>query len=284
MATDPDRRDLILSCGAALHHLLVALAAQGVPARVERLPDAHDYGHLATVTVQPGAGHHGDPALFQFISRRRTDRRRMSHRPVPPGHLTELAKHAERAGTRLLPITGEAMRDRLTKALAAGVHRQEYSAGYAIELELWTRRYAAARDGIPTTNITPSATYGPSAAPLRRFPHGQLHQPRQSSDQVSAIDAAELLVIATTNDAVLDRLQAGEATSAVLLNAARLGQATTPLSQGVEIDATRQAIQRDVLHAPEHPQLLIRVGWPASTAAELPATPRRDLSSVLLPV
>src|SRR5689334_15718765 len=129
VATDPDRRDLVLSCGAALHHLLVALAAQGVPARVERFPDAHDYGHLATVTVQPGAGHHGDPELFRFISRRRTDRRRMSHRPVPPGHLAELAEHAERAGTRLLPITGEAMRDRLTKALTAGVHRQEYSAG-----------------------------------------------------------------------------------------------------------------------------------------------------------
>jgi hypothetical protein len=26
-ATDPDRRDLVLSCGAALHHLQVALAA-----------------------------------------------------------------------------------------------------------------------------------------------------------------------------------------------------------------------------------------------------------------
>ena len=32
VATDPDRRDLVLSCGAALHHLLVALAAQGLEA------------------------------------------------------------------------------------------------------------------------------------------------------------------------------------------------------------------------------------------------------------
>ena len=90
-------------------------------------------------------------------------------------------------------------------------------------------------------------------------------------------------MIATSGDQVLDRLRAGEATSAVLLAATRLGLATTPLSQGVEIDATRQAIQRKVLHVPEQPQLLIRVGWPASTAAELPATPRRDLHSVLLP-
>jgi hypothetical protein len=83
---------------------------------------------------------------------------------------------------------------------------------------------------------------------------------------------------------VRDRLEAGEAASAVLLAATRLGLATTPLSQGIEIEATRRAIQRDVLHAPLHPQLLIRVGWPEPTAAELPTTPRRDLRSVLLPV
>jgi hypothetical protein len=37
-----------------------------------------------------------------------------------------------------------------------------------------------------------------------------------------------------------------------------------------------------VLHMPEQPQLILRVGWPASGAAELPPTPRRDLRSVLL--
>ncbi len=92
-----------------------------------------------------------------------------------------------------------------------------------------------------------------------------------------------MLVITTPGDDVPDRLRAGEATSAVLLAATRLGLATTPLSQGVEIDATRRAIQQDVLHVPEHPQLLIRIGWPATAAEELPVTPRRDLRSVLLP-
>jgi hypothetical protein len=81
----------------------------------------------------------------------------------------------------------------------------------------------------------------------------------------------------------VDRLRAGEAVSAVLLAATRFGLGTTPLSQGVEVDAVRQAIQRDVLHVPEQPQLVLRVGWPASGAAELPPTPRRDLHSVLLP-
>ena len=33
---------------------------------------------------------------------------------------------------------------------------------------------------------------------------------------------------------------------------------------------------------PEQPQLVLRVGWPATHAAELPDTPRRDLASVLV--
>ena len=47
--------------------------------------------------------------------------------------------------------------------------------------------------------------------------------------------------------------------------------------------AGRKALQHQVLHIPEHPQLIIRIGWPATAAAELPPTPRRDLRSVLLP-
>ena len=70
------------------------------------------------------------------------------------------------------------MRDRLTAALAEGAHRQEFSAGYATELELWTRRYTAARDGVPITSIAPAPVGAVHPTPLRRFPRGQLAQPR----------------------------------------------------------------------------------------------------------
>jgi len=90
-------------------------------------------------------------------------------------------------------------------------------------------------------------------------------------------------VLATPSDGPLDRLRAGEALSAVLLAATRLGLATTPLSQALEVDAIRKELRHQVLHIPEYPQLIIRIGWPATAAAELPPTPRRGLSSVLLP-
>ena len=112
VATDPDRRDLVLSCGAALHHLLVALAARGLEAAVDRFPDPDDTGHLATVTLRPGAGLAADPALQRAIDRRRTDRRRMSHRPVPPEHLRLLDEHARRVGAVLIPVTDPATRQK----------------------------------------------------------------------------------------------------------------------------------------------------------------------------
>jgi hypothetical protein len=129
--------------------------------------------------------------------------------------------------------------------------------------------------------LPPAGLIGQS--PLRRFPRGQLSQPQQLPGHGSADDAAELLVIATADDDPLDWLRAGEATSAVLLAATRMGLATTPLSQAVEVGTSRRELQHEVLRVPEHPQLIIRVGWPASGATELPVTPRRDLSSVLLP-
>jgi hypothetical protein len=55
-ATDPDRRDLILSCGAALHHVQVACAARGLAVEVDRLPDPQNSGHLATVAIRLGPG------------------------------------------------------------------------------------------------------------------------------------------------------------------------------------------------------------------------------------
>src|SRR2546423_300252 len=53
-ATDPEGRDLLLSCGAALHHLQVALSAVALACSVQYLPDPENRDHLATVTMAPG--------------------------------------------------------------------------------------------------------------------------------------------------------------------------------------------------------------------------------------
>ena len=285
VATDPDARDLVLSCGAALHHLVVALAAQGVDAQVDRLPDPDDVTHLSTVTLRSGAGPAADATLAPQIPLRRTDRRRMSHRPVPADLLHELAEHARGAGAVLVPTNRGDLRARLTAALADAARQQQEAPGYVTELTVWTHRYAGAHDGIAPGNLAASSVGAPldTPSPMRAFPQGRLAQPGPPLGHGLADDAAELVVVATPGDDVLDRLRAGEATSAVLLAATRAGLSTTPLSQGMEVDATREAIRFDILPMAETPQLILRLGWPATGAATLPTTPRRPLSAVLLP-
>ncbi|WP_214364411.1 Acg family FMN-binding oxidoreductase [Pseudonocardia sp. H11422] len=279
VGTDPDGRDLMISCGAALHHLRVALAGLGAATDVERLPDPEDRDHLATVRTRTGPPDRTEAALFGQLGRRHTDRRPFSSRPVPPATLSALGERAAKLGASLHPIIDAQARQRLETVLAEAAARQPYIFGYPAELAIWTRRYAGARDGVP-----PSALPGPGARAegpgLRRFPTGRLTAPQ---DVDPNDDAGVLMVLTTPRDDELDRLRAGEATSAVLLAATRSGLASVPLSQSLEVVATREQLRRDVLGVPDEPQLVIRVGWAREGAAALAETPRRRLTSVLLP-
>ncbi|OLT14312.1 hypothetical protein BJF78_02335 [Pseudonocardia sp. CNS-139] len=283
-ATDPDRRDLLLSCGAALQHLQVALAARGLYADVRRFPDPEDARHLATVLVGP-AGDDVDAAsaaLYPAITARRTDRRRMSHRPVPAGHVWVLREHARRAGAVLVPVADAAARRRFLALLAEAGVRQANEPGYAAELRTWTNRLPGSHDGVPAGNLAGPLPRPAGLTGLRAFGPGA---PAQETPPPGAPldDAAALLVLATRTDDVLARLRAGEAAGAVLLAATGMGLATTPLSQAVEIGATRREMRTGLLHIPEHPQLVLRSAGPRRTPARWPR-PAPALHAVLLPV
>ena len=72
-AIDPDGRDLVIRCGAALHHLRTALAALGWHTTVHRIPNLDQPHHLAAVEFSPHDPTDRDVALAATISRRRTD-------------------------------------------------------------------------------------------------------------------------------------------------------------------------------------------------------------------
>lgn len=280
--TDPDRRDLVVSCGAALHHLRVGLAGRDLAVQVDRLPDPDNLGHLATVAIVSGRGDAELGALLPSIARRRTDRRRMSRGSVPASVVHACVEQGEREGAWLRQVTGPGRR-RLIAALATAARDQQLSPGYAAELRLWTRRYAGSQDGITPDSVATPLIGLTGASPLRRFGSGRLRQPAHPTGTGPADDAAEFLIVTTGGDDMLCWLRAGEATSAALLTATRLRLATTPLSQAIEIATSRAQLRHGVLNNVGNPQLIVRIGWPATAADELVPTPRRDLRSVLLP-
>ena len=75
---DPDGHMMLVSCGAALHHAAVALAAAGYRTHVERTGEAH--GLVARLRVD-GVGEPDPVAVrrLEAVPRRHTDRR-----PVAP--------------------------------------------------------------------------------------------------------------------------------------------------------------------------------------------------------
>ena len=278
IAIDLDGRDLLLSCGAALHHLVVALAGLGWSARIERLPDPESSDHLARLHPVTASPSPGTAALAAAIVRRRTDRRRFSARPVGEDLLAALSEYAAGGGAELHVVADADARRRLIEIMAASASLQRQQLGYAAELAKWTGRYTGAGDGIESGTAT-SGMDRPGEVPMRPFPHAGLAQSPHSFEHD---DASALMVLATGRDDRLAVLRAGEAASAVLLAATNLGLATTPLGQPLEVPQTRASISEHIVGPQLWPQLVLRVGWAQPGAPDLPPTPRRHLEHVLL--
>ncbi|UXA18310.1 nitroreductase family protein [Mycobacterium sp. SMC-4] len=99
--SEADRRDVLLGCGAVLHHCAVALAAAGWASRIQRFPD--DDGMLARVALDPRPAGNGSRDLAGAISRRRSDRRPFGG-ALPAGTLELLVIRAERFGVELAVV------------------------------------------------------------------------------------------------------------------------------------------------------------------------------------
>ncbi|MCV7368694.1 NAD(P)H nitroreductase [Mycolicibacterium duvalii] len=267
--TDPDGRDLLLSCGAALNHCAVALAALGWQAKIHRFPNPADPCHLAAVEVYRYPAAELDIALAAAIPRRRTDRRHYSSWPVPRGDIALMGARAARAGVILRRIDDlEALRRLVDEAAS----RHLADPGYLTELTTWSGRYASTA-GVPARSV-PGAN-GTGSVPLRSFAGGVLAQPEGvEADEENAV----VVALGTVADDRLSRLRAGEAASIVMLTATAQGLASCPITEPLEVPDTRATVRSDVFGADAYPQIMLRIGWAPVNADPLPSTPRRDIA------
>ena len=275
--TDPRGRDLAMSCGAALHHLQIALAAAGWATRVHRLPNPRHSDHLASVEMSPMTPTDEDLILAAAITHRRSERRRLSSRAVPNQLVQRLADAAQASGGLLAAAADPDVRARLVAAAVEAAARQNSAAGYRAELVEWSGRGRLSDDGVPAANVP---ARGVAERTLRAFAAGEAVEAEPAAD---AGGADELLLLATTSDDLRSQLLAGEALSAVLLTGTAMGLATCPLTQPLEVEETRRTIRDELLGGSWTPQALVRVGWLPTSIDPLPETPRRSLDEVLSP-
>jgi nitroreductase len=250
--TDPDTRLATLSCGAALHHARVTLAAQGWRVTVVRLPDRADPDHLAQVHVE-GRAPLDPPSILDLrtIPLRHTDRRQVTGEPVGPEQMNAITAAVTTEGTWLHTLT----RDQVLDLTAATDHAQCVEAdepAWQAELGYWTGGDWPAGTGIRATAIPDRATR--TTVPGRDFGHhGEL--------PVSAAhdEAAVFVMLYGRTDTPLDWLRAGEALSSGWLVALQRGVCLLPHSVAIETVGTRQAM-RVMLASTGHPYLLLRLG------------------------
>jgi nitroreductase len=251
-ATDPEGRMLMVSCGTALHHAVVALAAQGYRADVLRLPDPGQPDHLATVTLADHGGVTPEAMrLYQAIAMRHTDRRPVTDTPVDPDALLALVKAVQAQGASLHVLR----RDQVIELAAAASYAQKTEnsdEAFRAELAYWAGGARPAGSGVPGTAIPESVPQ--TTVPERDF--GQLGTLPVSAEHDTA---ASYVIVYREDDSPEAWLRAGEALSAAWLTATELGVSVLPLSAAVEVVTTRQTL-RQMLFGIGYPQIVLRLG------------------------
>jgi nitroreductase len=264
-ATDPQGRLLAISCGAALHHALVALRAQGWTAEVDTAPDPDRPDLLATLTAgtrTPVTAR--GRQLFEALATRRTDRRPVSDQPVPAPALAAI-QEAVTGRARLQALTRDQVLD-LASAADAAANVESADPAIRAELAYWTGR--SARGGVGLT-----AAVLPGHAPHTTVPDRDFGRAGTLVVGPGHDRAATYLLLYGDDDEPASWLRAGEALSAAWLTAEVLGVSVLPLSVAIEVAGTRQVLRR-LLSGLGHPYLVLRVGIADPDQPGPPHTPR----------
>jgi hypothetical protein len=272
--TDRSGREAIISCGAVLDHLRVAMLAAGWDAVIERFPNPSDPDHLASIELR-SVDHVTDAQRDRAdaILQRRTDRLPLG-RPTDWRLFEPVLRSTIDDSLATLDVLSDDVRPRLVEAsrLTEALRRDDSS--YHAELDWWTSPFVAT-EGVPPSALVSDKEH-------RRVDVGRIFPVRSHQDRRPEVemDWSKILVLSTPQDARADVLRCGEVLSSVLLECTMAGMATCTLTHLIEVDDSRDIV-RSLIEQRGQPQVLIRAGI-APAMEVLPApTPRRPLSDVL---
>ncbi|QWF83991.1 nitroreductase family protein [Amycolatopsis sp. CA-230715] len=253
-ATDPGQRELLMSCGAALLNLRVAIHARGIDPATTLCPRRDEPDLLAT--VRPFAKRSIDTRIALLagaVATRRTNLGPFSPRPVPATALNAMrfAAESERAW---MPRLDSAQLFRLRELVLAADRAQRGNAAVQRERNTWT-------GGAPVV------------AHARGGDEWVLHECGASDP----LGTPAVVVIGSVEDGHADRIRVGQAMQKVLLTATAAGLSASFVAPPVEVPSARAEL-RQVLGGGIWPQIVLRVGY----GGPVPSTPRRPLHDVIV--
>ena len=270
---DPDNREMIMSCGAALANFLIAARHFGFATIVDELEPRY---MLARVGLEKGGiATEEEQKLFRAIVQRRTNRQLFSGRVVPVSLLSAFEGIAGREGTSFQVVQGEEARYAVASLIATADHLLWSDERFRQEIAMWTRpAHSQSRDGVPAYAFGKGdmASYlGPLK--IRTF----MDNEETDGGHHLAGGSPVLAVLWTFTDTWYDWFAVGQALERILLYARAAEVWASFFSQPIEVAALRTNL-RDTLGRTDFPQLVLRMGY----GTEVPPTPRRSVRDVLL--
>lgn len=271
---DPDGREAVLACGAAVLNIRLALARGGLSCAVSVLPDRRRPELLATLRVGVGRRASADDVrLADVIDTRHTNRRPFAEAPVPSAVRHALTRAASEEGAGLPLLTDPASFDTFAALLRRAEHVQRHDPAFAAELAAWSH-HGERHDGVPLSAGGPRGT-DETALALRDFGGAFGEDPDKAARE---FERQPLVAVLTTpGDTRRDAVRAGQALQRVLLTATASGLQASFLAQPLEVPRTRAEL-RTLLGGAHHPQAALRLGYGHPGTP----TPRRGLDDVLL--
>ncbi|MFB9907637.1 Acg family FMN-binding oxidoreductase [Allokutzneria oryzae] len=274
-ATDPEERELRISCGAALFNLRLSLEDSGIRPLTTLVPNGRSSTPLAVVRyggrTRPS---HERTRLLQAVYTRRTNRRPFVDAAVPSAQRAQLIRAVEAERGWLYVLADRKERATLRKLITRAHHKQMADPRFRTELAEWTGHDSDRADGVPISagGLRPEPQ---DEWVLRDFSSGKGVERTPGKD----FEAEPLLVVLCSfHEGARAELQAGQALQRLLLTATTLGLAVSFLSQPIEVPEVRGEL-RHALGTTLAPQAVLRIGF----GSPVPATPRRAVSELLLP-
>ncbi|EME55086.1 Acg family FMN-binding oxidoreductase [Amycolatopsis decaplanina] len=271
---DAQGRDRLISCGAALANVELAVRVLGydLTTRVFPEPGAPD---IVAAIETTGRSSPSDVDLHRYsaIARRGSYRHPFSARRISREKIGDLIAASAGSGVEARLIHDELELSRIADLLEFAAEAYQHDLAYQRELALWTirdERYhrhgvglaasALPAGSLPWAGLVRTATAVPDHRVLQRRLAGET-----------------LLVFLTLDDGKHDHLRAGHALQDTWLDAVDDGLAGSVLTQPLHLPEVRSGLIED-LELPGFPQAIMRFGYPTGL---VPPSPRRAVDEVL---
>ena len=274
---DPFDRELIISCGAALFNLRVALARFNVPIEIATFPYSAEPDVVARLTFADSGPALKDLAeLFDAMTKRVTNRGPFLEEEVPDAVVERLKSAAEAEGVDVGFARALSERERVAALIAHADRCQFDDSRFRRELASWIHP-SRSNDGMPASSqgfgALADVTTPVVAMAVRTF---DLGNGVAATHERLARGSPLLVALATAMDNNEAWLAAGLGLQRLLLVATKAGYATSYLNQPIEVSELRTRLATE-LRLAGYPQLLLRVG----RGSAVPHSPRRPIADVL---